>query len=262
MEQIPQALQSLRYILERHYELKSINPVVSYALLVHALDRAMVMRKQGQATDPASTAFLSKMMDLMEAMDEHAIARADQAKKLESFAVSVFINADKADKTGDVSKATAAKFRAAAAFLEALTSFKDSVDTDYSDKTRYAKFRATAIAKQVADDRTRADIAAMEAGQPVDVSDELAQLEAELANEARAQHPIPTEPAPKPAPVATPSPARPAVSPVKSPKPVTLDADTIKELHRHIKIVNSAIEWKDVVGIRAHLEEALALLPQ
>ena len=69
------------------------------------------------------------------------------------FAIQVFDNADKIDRSGNSNKTTAKSFYAAAVFLEILEQFDDPSKDEHKEKRLYAKWKATEILKAIKEGR-------------------------------------------------------------------------------------------------------------
>ncbi len=272
---VPETLRRLTYTIERHEELQSINPVVSYSLLLHALQQAFALRGQGKATDVESTKCLQEWMDRIENLPERQIPKPEAAKKLEAFAVSVFINADRADKSGQHGKATAQKFRAAACFLEALNAYADHVDLEvYADKIKYSKFRAAKIMQSVMTgdepegppvitDEERAirdQLDALDGSMLPTVGGDIDDIIDDVGYSQDGPPEATQEPKQSP-PQFLPKVAEPEPEPMPVQTPAELTPEMVTQLQRYIKIVNSAIDFKDLKGARDNLKLALDVLP-
>ncbi|GAA5865482.1 hypothetical protein JCM3774_005654 [Rhodotorula dairenensis] len=145
---VPAELKAISPYLTRATELEKAEPVISYWCTYYALQQAMSLGSK----DPESQVYLFGLMDKLEqTKSEHATEEAftdDIAASayIENFALKLFSQADNEDRKGKASRLTARKFLAAANFLELLSIFGE-VATENRDRIKYAKWKATDIAK-------------------------------------------------------------------------------------------------------------------
>ncbi|GAA6046436.1 hypothetical protein JCM3770_004923 [Rhodotorula araucariae] len=152
---VPTSLKAVSPYLARAHELAKAEPVIAYWCTFYALQQAMSLG----AKDPESQGFL---LDLMDKLEETKAANLQNeaftddvaaAAYVENFGLKLFSQADNEDRRGKASRLTARKFLAAANFLELLAIFGE-ITSENRDKLKYAKWKATDIAKALREGRT------------------------------------------------------------------------------------------------------------
>ncbi|GAA6012056.1 hypothetical protein JCM10207_005112 [Rhodosporidiobolus poonsookiae] len=152
---VPPDLKPITPFLARAHELASAEPAISYWCTYYALQQAMSVGSQ----EPESQAFLFGLMDKLEATKADNAANEAftddiaAAAYVENFGLKLFSQADNEDRKGKASRLTARKFLAAGNFLELLTIFGE-LSSENRDKIKYAKWKATDIAKAFREGRT------------------------------------------------------------------------------------------------------------
>ncbi|KAJ7706014.1 Vta1 like-domain-containing protein [Mycena rosella] len=146
----PAALKSLSPYLQRADELRGKEPIIAYWCTYYAAQVGIALK----AKDTVSRNFLFELLGALETMKKEigptdAIdIEAASAAFVENFALRVFVTADNEDRSGAGNRSTAKKFLAAANFLEVLKTFpKAEVSDTNEEKIRYAKWKASDIAK-------------------------------------------------------------------------------------------------------------------
>ncbi|GAA5986659.1 hypothetical protein JCM10908_003847 [Rhodotorula pacifica] len=145
---VPAELKAISPYLARATELEKAEPVISYWCTYYALQQAMSLGSK----DPESQVYLFELMDKLEQTKaEHATEEAftddiAAAAYIENFGLKLFSQADTEDRKGKATRLTARKFLAAANFLELLAIFGE-VGTENRERIKYAKWKATDIAK-------------------------------------------------------------------------------------------------------------------
>ncbi|KAF9654179.1 DUF605-domain-containing protein [Thelephora ganbajun] len=147
---VPPELKFILGFLQRADELKSQEPIVAYWALYHAAQVGIAARVK----DPAAKGYLLPLLTLLEKMkkeighDDAIDNDVAAAAYVENFALRVFEMTDSEDRAGKATRGTAKKFLVAANLLELLQVFdKVNVSDSVDDKIRYAKWKATDIAK-------------------------------------------------------------------------------------------------------------------
>ncbi|BGP15248.1 hypothetical protein JCM10213_000709 [Rhodosporidiobolus nylandii] len=152
---LPADLKPISPFLARATELATAEPIISYWCTYYALQQAMSIG----SSSAESQGFLLGLMDKLEATkaenatNEAFTDDAAAAAYVENFALKLFAMADNEDRKGKASRVTARKFLAAANFLELLTIFGE-LSSENRDKVRYAKWKASDIAKAFREGRT------------------------------------------------------------------------------------------------------------
>lgn len=103
--------------------------------------------------------FLFALFDKAEALKASLNIQGieDQRKSIcESFALSVFAQADDEDRAGNSSMETAKAFYAASIFFDVLEQFDPELEADIAEKRKYAKYRSSDIMKSIKEGRTTA----------------------------------------------------------------------------------------------------------
>ncbi|KAL1757311.1 Vta1 like-domain-containing protein [Schizophyllum commune] len=157
--------------LQRAEELRTKDPIMTYWCAYYAAQVGIALK----AKDNASRAMLFELLTLLEKMKEEIGANdaidleAASSAYVENFALKVFTMADNEDRRGHATRSTAKKFLAAANFLEILKTFKPEyvdyvrvrvldeafvlIPSQHEDKIRYAKWKASDIAKAIREGR-------------------------------------------------------------------------------------------------------------
>ncbi|KAI5898025.1 DUF605-domain-containing protein [Schizophyllum commune H4-8] len=141
--------------LQRAEELRTKDPIMTYWCAYYAAQVGIALK----AKDNASRAMLFELLTLLEKMKEEIGANdaidleAASSAYVENFALKVFTMADNEDRRGHATRSTAKKFLAAANFLEILKTFKPEYVDYHEDKIRYAKWKASDIAKAIREGR-------------------------------------------------------------------------------------------------------------
>lgn len=147
MTEVPSEIKYVVSLATRATELESDEPAICYWIRYWIVQKVM---SQQQTRSPAVDEYLTKTLDLLEAMKSEYSGmreiedRSEGRLKVEKFALSVFDNADREEKANRSSKSTAAKFLAAAIFLEVCQVFGDPEKT-IVDKRKYSKAQAMRI---------------------------------------------------------------------------------------------------------------------
>lgn len=151
---IPSAIKTaVGSLVARANELEHVEPAVSYWIRYWTVQKVVDAHKQDRSEEV--DAFLVLILEQLEAMKmKYAnlleIENGAAGKqKVESFALTVFANADKEERAKVASKNTASKFLAAAVFLEACQAF-GSPRKEIVDKRKYAKVQAMRIQTAIA----------------------------------------------------------------------------------------------------------------
>jgi vacuolar protein sorting-associated protein VTA1 len=187
----PAELKSLRAVAARADELEAIEPAIAYWSRYHIVQKAVAQKLRSPEVDN----YLGAVLDKLEAMRKKHQGLADieddtaGKAKVTSFALKVFDNADREEKAAQATKATAAKFLAAAGFLEVCGCFGE-VDKELADKRKYAKVQAMRIQAAYAagqDPNKQRKAAAMALEEQAPTAAEQAELDALLDNASSAQ---------------------------------------------------------------------------
>ncbi|KAK0522625.1 hypothetical protein OC834_006206 [Tilletia horrida] len=148
-------LKPLTPFLQRAQELRTADPPMAYWCSLYAAQLGI----GAKSTERDSKLFLGRLMDDLEAQ-KGALAGSDvitdetaSAAYVENFALKVFTAADNQDRAGKATKATARNFLVASQFLEVLNAF-GALDTEISEKVKYAKWKAADISKALKEGRT------------------------------------------------------------------------------------------------------------
>lgn len=123
----PADLVALKTYLRRAHETKKADPALSYWCNYHAAQIGIPLHASIQ---PSSKIFLMQLLDTLEAqkksLSDNEIVNGDEivAKAyVENAALRAFVNADREDQSGNITKATAGRYLAAADFFEVLNNF-------------------------------------------------------------------------------------------------------------------------------------------
>ncbi|KPV77422.1 uncharacterized protein RHOBADRAFT_51277 [Rhodotorula graminis WP1] len=155
MADVPSDLKAVSPYLARARELTKAEPVIAYWCTFHALQQAMSLRSSA----PESQAFLISLMDQLEeskaanASNEAFTDDLAASAYIENFGLKLFSQADNEDRKSKATRLTARKFLAAANFLELLSIFGEPT-SENRDKIKYAKWKASDIAKAFREGRT------------------------------------------------------------------------------------------------------------
>ncbi|GAA5841288.1 hypothetical protein JCM9279_000605 [Rhodotorula babjevae] len=155
MADVPSDLKAVSPYLARARELTKAEPVIAYWCTFYALQQAMSLRSSA----PESQAFLINLMDQLEeskaanASNEAFTDDVAASAYIENFGLKLFSQADNEDRKGKATRLTARKFLAAANFLELLSIFGEPT-SENRDKIKYAKWKASDIAKAFREGRT------------------------------------------------------------------------------------------------------------
>ncbi|MCO5584965.1 hypothetical protein L7F22_038897 [Adiantum nelumboides] len=175
----PNDLKALSPFLQRAHETRKADPALSYWCNYHA---AQLGISKLSSLVPTSKAYLMALMDTLESQKKslagNDIVHGDDlvAKAhIENVALKVFAGADNEDRSGRASKATARRFLVASNFIELLTNF-GPLETEWSEKLKYTKWKAADIAKAFREGRKPTP-------GPADGMDEIGGLEENAQNE-------------------------------------------------------------------------------
>ncbi|BGP39094.1 hypothetical protein JCM10450v2_003046 [Rhodotorula kratochvilovae] len=152
---VPHDLKAVAPYLARAHELAKAEPVIAYWCTFYALQQAMSLGSK----DPESQGFLLGLMDKLEEakaanlQNEAFTDDVAASAYVENFGLKLFSQADNEDRKGKATRLTARKFLAAANFLELLAIFSE-ITSENRDKLKYAKWKATDIAKAFREGRT------------------------------------------------------------------------------------------------------------
>ncbi|KZT53040.1 DUF605-domain-containing protein [Calocera cornea HHB12733] len=150
----PPSLKAIAPYLQRAAEVKTADPVVAYWCLYNAARLGLPLAK---GHDQDAKRYIEQILMYLEAskgtlQGEKAISDTDMAcQRIEAFASRIFGNADNEDRMGAATKLTAKKFLAAANFMQLLSIFDR--EGDVADKIKYAKWKASDIAKALREGR-------------------------------------------------------------------------------------------------------------
>ncbi|KZP01006.1 DUF605-domain-containing protein [Calocera viscosa TUFC12733] len=150
----PPSLKAIAPFLQRAAEVKTADPVVAYWCLYNAARLGLPLTK---GNDPEAKRYIEQILLYLEAskgalQGDQAISDTDVAcERIEAFASRIFGSADNEDRTGAATKLTAKKFLAAANFMQLLSIFDR--EGDMADKIKYAKWKASDIAKALREGR-------------------------------------------------------------------------------------------------------------
>ncbi|KDD76552.1 VPS20-associated protein 1-like protein, partial [Helicosporidium sp. ATCC 50920] len=154
---------------KRAAEVATAEPKIAYYCRLYAVSQAVEL-------GPAN--LVPEIKDLLDALlatlerDKASLTLSPEDSALcETFALSVFARADRADRAGLCTKTTALTFYAASVFMEICNQFSPLPEATY-EKQRYAAYRATAIRK------------ALQAGEEPDPPPSLAAAADDEGNEA------------------------------------------------------------------------------
>jgi len=147
---IPPDLKVITSLLQRADELQVQDPVVTYWCAYYAAKQGIALKASGNTNRDFLSALLTVLENLRVTIGPSDAIDTTSASSayVEDFALRVFNAADNEDRNGMSTRNTAKKFLAAATFLELLKVFEDKrIWESHSDKARYAKWKATDIAK-------------------------------------------------------------------------------------------------------------------
>ncbi|ORY81897.1 Vta1 like-domain-containing protein [Protomyces lactucae-debilis] len=277
----PEELKHLRPIATRADELEQIEPAIAYWSRYYIVQKAVAQKVRSAAVD----GYLSSLLDGLESMrkkhkglteiEDDAAGKS----KVTSFALKVFDNANREEKAARATQSTAAKFLAAAGFLELCSCF-GAVEKELADKRKYAKVQAMRIQSAFAagkdPNQKRRDALPVEAAAPTTMRDlsatnpyfpsveddkEIAPAstspESYGASILRPSSPPPTKQLNVPAniPVVNMPPAPALIEPVQE-----VSQDDIDAAIKHTKWAVSALNFEDIETGIAELKKALASL--
>ncbi|KAL5495324.1 hypothetical protein ACEPAI_787 [Sanghuangporus weigelae] len=147
---LPSSLKAISSYIQRADELRQKDPVMAYWCTYYAAQLGLDLKSH----EIGARDYLFALITLLEEMKKElegndAIEHeAAGAAYVENFALKVFALADNEDRRGELSRSTAKKFLAAANFLELLRVFEKSNNAEVNEeKVRYAKWKASEIAK-------------------------------------------------------------------------------------------------------------------
>ncbi|KAL5534299.1 hypothetical protein ACEPAG_761 [Sanghuangporus baumii] len=162
---LPSSLKAISSYIQRADELRQKDPVMAYWCTYYAAQLGLDLKSH----EIGARDYLFALITLLEEMKKElegndAIEHeAAGAAYVENFALKVFALADNEDRRGELSRSTAKKFLAAANFLELLRVFEKSNNAEVNEeKVRYAKWKASEIAKAFREGRQPARGAARE----------------------------------------------------------------------------------------------------
>ena len=135
-------------ILKRAQELDAAKPKIAYYCRMHAV-------REGLKLDYRSAEVNEALSDAMERLERAKAKMKDELNEehdeleCESFALQIFVKADRADRGGSRGMNTAKMFYASSIFFNVLRQFDadGKLDADIENKQRYAEWRAAEITK-------------------------------------------------------------------------------------------------------------------
>ncbi|KAI5066275.1 hypothetical protein GOP47_0018899 [Adiantum capillus-veneris] len=130
--------------LRRANEIQKYEPLVTYYCRLYAKNRVLKipLNERTKATDM----MLSTLMQQLTEDTKSIQLSSNDSLYIENFALSMFMRADKQERSGNVEMKTAKTFYAASLFFEILQNFGD-VPLDVQQKQKYAAWRAAEIHK-------------------------------------------------------------------------------------------------------------------
>ncbi|KAF2084010.1 DUF605-domain-containing protein [Saccharata proteae CBS 121410] len=134
----------------RATQLENVMPAISYWCEYHIVNQ--ILNKGLHTTDTECMTYTTTLMDKLEQTkekhsDEDAIHDDVAARAyVEQFALQTFQRADNAVRANKASAQTADTFRAAATFIDLITTW-GPLDPDLASKSKFAKYHALRIAK-------------------------------------------------------------------------------------------------------------------
>jgi vacuolar protein sorting-associated protein VTA1 len=272
-------LKLIAPILKRAQELDAAKPKIAYYCRMHAV-------REGLKLDYRSAEVNEELSDAMERLERAKAKMKDELNEehdeleCESFALQIFVKADRADRGGSRGMNTAKMFYASSIFFNVLRQFDadGKLDADIENKQRYAEWRAAEITKACREGRNATAPPADDEGEErseigVEAEASSAEPEVELPPAPRHQPPPPPPPPPHvasgpPAGVNTGAPSKatsktPVVRGGRAPPGVTppkIDVGSIADAQRHAKNAVSALGFDDVNTAVEALERALNIL--
>lgn len=145
---------------------------------MHALELAT---KSANRT-PETRKFMGELMTSLETMKISAKS-TDPKGAVASFAERVFAKADREDRAGKSTLTTARSFYAASNFYEVLKNFEE-LDSETTEKVKYAKWRATEITKAIKNNEPVPPPPSVAAREELDeITAEMNRLDAEVKEE-------------------------------------------------------------------------------
>ncbi|EJU01198.1 DUF605-domain-containing protein [Dacryopinax primogenitus] len=150
----PTSLKPIAPFVQRAAEVKTADPVVAYWCLYNAARLGLPLAKSHDAEAKHYIDLIVKYLESSKSAlaGEKAISDTDVAcERIGQFAEHIFGSADNEDRTGAATKLTAKKFLAAANFMQLLAIFDR--ERDVAEKIKYAKWKASDIAKALREGR-------------------------------------------------------------------------------------------------------------
>ncbi|KAG8848526.1 hypothetical protein FRB91_010734 [Serendipita sp. 411] len=149
---VPAELKTVGPWVSRAQELKDKEPIIAYYCLYHATQTGISAKTKEKDTKTFLMSLMTTLETMKDKLNDHREISSDElaAKYIERFALKVFTNADNEDRKGESTRSTAKKFLAASNFFELLSIFDSKhlhPETKPADKIRYAKWKASDIAK-------------------------------------------------------------------------------------------------------------------
>ncbi len=122
------------------------DPVLSYYMLFYAAQKALDIRKQDPSRiTPDVMAYLGRLFDEIERVKQQ-VARPEKPDiYVTEKAFKAFVFADRQDRAGQSTKATAAAFRTAALIFETLKQFAPELPEEIASRMKYAVWRSMHI---------------------------------------------------------------------------------------------------------------------
>mmetsp|Transcript_60256 Transcript_60256/g.68653 ORF Transcript_60256/g.68653 Transcript_60256/m.68653 type:complete len:338 (+) Transcript_60256:31-1044(+) len=145
---LPEPLKSLKPIMLRSMEMEKLDPMVSYHCKLYILEKSISTMQGMQKTDPqysnVKNFVVSQMGDLETAKAGLDLTNAKD--HMEMFCTAIFVNVDKEDRKGTITRKTAVSFNSCSHFIETLGVFGE-LEPDWEEKRKYCKWKAVDISR-------------------------------------------------------------------------------------------------------------------
>ncbi|KAG1680210.1 hypothetical protein FOA52_000324 [Chlamydomonas sp. UWO 241] len=135
--------------MQRAQEMQKADPKLAYYCRMYAVEQAFKFDKRAPAINDLVSAALGQMEKDKPSL---GLDKAADRYHCEGVALKIFANADKADRAGKATIATAKAYLAASYFLDVLNHF-EPVDGDILEKQKWSFWRAAEIRKAIREGR-------------------------------------------------------------------------------------------------------------